>query len=353
MKFRHLQLVSATLALAIGLSACSSSSDNSDSSDENNGNGDNAAILHDEAVNGDITDDPNNPLPLQLAGADNTISGSVVSPDRDYITVNVPAGSQLSGIVLDEYTSSGIQSFIGLQAGSVFTEPPTDTVVENLLGFALFGSSMTGTNILPTISTGQGAQGFEGALPAGDYTFWIQETSDNVVDYTFTMQLTPEGEDTSEPAAQAALFDEADDGEISDDPFNPLPLQLTDSDNSIRASVIVGDLDYVTVNVPAGQVLSSITLEDYVSSNSTSFIGVQVGTVFTEPATGTTVGNLLGYAHFGSSMIGTNILPAVSTGAGAQGFIPPLAAGDYTFWMQETSDAAVSFSLNFGLTAAP
>lgn len=350
MKFQYLQFVSATLALAIGLSSCSSSSDNSNSSD--NGNGNNADILHDEAVDGDITDDPNNPLPLQLAGVDNTISGSVVSPDRDYITVNVPAGSQLSGIVLDEYTSTGVQSFIGVQAGSVFTEPPTDTVVENLLGFALFGSTMTGTNILPIIATGEGAQGFEGALPAGDYTFWIQETSDNNVDYTFTMQLTPEGEDTSELTVQA-LFDEADGGEISDDPFNPLPLQLTASDNRFRASVIVGDLDYVTVNVPAGQVLSSITLEDYVSSNSTSFIGIQAGTVFTEPATDTTVGNLLGYAHFGSSMIGTNILPAVSTGAGALGFSPPLAAGDYTFWMQETSDAPVNFSLNFGLTAAP
>ena len=352
MKFRNLQLVSVSLALAIGLSACSSSSDDDDSSDNNNGNGDTAAALHDEAINGDITDDPNNPLPLQLADGDNIISGSVVSPDRDYITVNVPAGSQLSGMLLNEYTSTGSQSFIGIQAGSVFTEPPTDTVVENLLGFALFGTTMTGTNILPVIATGEGTQGFEGALPSGDYTFWIQETSDNEVDYTFTIQLTAEGEDISEPAAQA-LFDEADDGEISDDPSNPLPLQLTNSDNRIRASVIVGDLDYVTVNVPAGQVLSSITLEDYVSSNSTSFIGIQAGTVFTEPATDTTVGNLLGYAHFGTSMIGTNILPEVSTGAGALGFSPPLTAGDYTFWMQETSDAAVNFSLNFGLTSAP
>ena len=151
----------------------------------------------------------------------------------------------------------------------------------------------------------------------------------------------------------AILHDEEVNGDITDDPFNPLSLQLANSDNRFRASVIVGDLDYV--NVPAGQVLSSITLEDYVSSNSTSFIGIQAGTVFTEPATAAAaaVGNLLGYAHFGRSMIGTNILPAVSTGAGAQGFVPPLAAGDYTFWMQETSDASVDFSINFGLTVAP
>ncbi len=350
MKFRHLRFALATLALTMGLTACSSSSNNSN--DDNNGNGNNTATLHDESVNGDITDDPNNPLPLQLADGDNTISGSVVSPDRDYITVNVPAGSQLSGIILDEYVSAGSQSFIGVQAGSVFTEPPTDTVVGNLLGFALFGTTMARTNILPIIATGEGAQGFEGALPAGDYTFWIQETSDNDVDYTFTMQLTPEGEDTGEPAS-LALFDEADDGEISDDPSNPLPLQLANGENRIRASVIVGDLDYVTVNVPAGQELSSITLDEYVSSNSTSFVGIQAGTVFTEPATGTTVGNLLGYAHFGTSMIGTDILPAVSVGAGAQGFSPPLAAGDYTLWMQETSSATVNFSINIGLTAAP
>ena len=124
------------------------------------------------------------------------------------------------------------------------------------------------------------------------------------------MQITPEGEETSEPVV-LVLFDEANDGEISDDSSNPLPLQLANGANRVRASVIVGDLDYVTVNVPAGQELSSITLEAYVSSNSTSFIEIQAGTVFTEPATGTAVGNLLGYSHFGTTMIAANILPSI------------------------------------------
>ena len=41
-----------------------------------------------------------------------------------------------------------------------------------------FGTALVGSDILPNIGSGDGAQGFSGALPAGDYTFWIQETGD-------------------------------------------------------------------------------------------------------------------------------------------------------------------------------
>lgn len=310
-----------------------------------------AAALHDEAVNGDISSDPNNPLPLQLADGDNQIRGSVVAPDVDYITVNIPAGSQLSGLVLDEYVSLSTRSFIAVQAGSVFTELPATAAVENLLGYAHFGTDMLNIDILEAIATGPGSQGFSGALPAGDYTFWIQETGNDNADFALTFQIT--AADTPEPAAPAALFDEAVDGEITNDPSNPLPLQLANGDNRIVASVVAPDRDYITMNVPAGHELGTITLESYVSANSRSFIGVQIGTLFTEDASNPAVENLLGYAHFGTDMLGSNIISALSTGAGSQGFTPPLSAGDYTFWIQETGSAEVNFTLNFELTETP
>ena len=135
--------------------------------------------LFDEETDGEISGDANSPLSLQLADGSNVLNGTVVASDIDYVTVNVPAGSELSAINLVGYESAGNdQSFIGIQQGTVFTEPPVDTVVGNLLGFTLFGTALVGSDILPNIGSGDGAQGFSGALPAGDYTFWIQETGD-------------------------------------------------------------------------------------------------------------------------------------------------------------------------------
>jgi len=146
--------------------------------------------------------------------------------------------------------------------------------------------------------------------------------------------------------AGGALFDEAVDGEISGDATNPLALDLGNGSNVLAGSVVGGDLDYVTVHVPAGHVLSAIDLVSYESVDDQSFIGIQQGTVFTEPPVNTEVGNLLGFTLMGDALVGTDILPAIGTGDGAQGFTPPLDAGDYTFWIQETGPDASSYTLD-------
>ena len=149
-----------------------------------------SGALFDEATDGEISGDANSPLSLQLADGSNVLNGTVVAGDIDYVTVNVPAGSELSAINLVSYESGNDQSFIGVQQGAVFTEPPVDTVVGNLLGFTLFGTATEGTNILPNIGSGDGAQGFSGPLPAGDYTFWIQETGDASATYSFDFAVS-------------------------------------------------------------------------------------------------------------------------------------------------------------------
>ena len=149
-----------------------------------------SGALFDEATDGEISGDANSPLSLQLADGSNVLNGTVVAGDIDYVTVNVPAGSELSAINLVSYESGNDQSFIGVQQGTVFTEPPVDTVVGNLLGFTLFGTATEGTNILPNIGSGDGAQGFSGPLPAGDYTFWIQETGDASATYSFDFAVS-------------------------------------------------------------------------------------------------------------------------------------------------------------------
>ena len=162
-----------------------------DSSDDDDGGSDAPAALFDEAVDGEITDDPTNPLALDLANGSNVLNGTVVVGDIDYVTVHVPAGHVLSALDLLSFESEDNVSFVGIQEGTVFTEPPVDTNPANLLGFILIGEQVEGTNILPAIGAAEGAQGFTGPLPAGDYTFWIQQTTEETVDYSLDMIVTP------------------------------------------------------------------------------------------------------------------------------------------------------------------
>jgi len=143
--------------------------------------------LYDESVDGEITDDPTNPLSLALGNGSNIINGAVIAGDIDYVTVNVPEGYVLSEIELADYDSVDDLAFIGIQRGTVFTEPPVETNVANLLGFTLFGIDTEGTDILPNIGSGEGAQGFTAPLEAGDYTFWIQQTGPDTVGYSFDL----------------------------------------------------------------------------------------------------------------------------------------------------------------------
>lgn len=146
--------------------------------------------LYDEAQNGDVSDDANNPTSLMLEAGRNDVSGVVVEGDIDYVTVNVPTGLELSALNLMNFVSNTRVSFVGVQQGAVFTEPPNETDVGELLGYVLFGSNELNANILPAIGRGMGAQGFVGPLPAGDYTFWIQEIGSDPTNYTFSFVTT-------------------------------------------------------------------------------------------------------------------------------------------------------------------
>ena len=101
--------------------------------------------------------------------------------------------SVLAALGLPFYESVNERSFIAVQEGTVFTEPtnPADIDVANLLGYALFGDATVGGDNLQLIGAGEGAQGFTGPLPAGDYTFWIQETADVITAYSWHFVTVP------------------------------------------------------------------------------------------------------------------------------------------------------------------
>ena len=148
------------------------------------------------------------------------------------------------------------------------------------------------------------------------------------------------------PLARASSFDEATDGDLSGNRLAPSSLALTPGDNTLTGTTIVGDLDYLTITVPAGFTLTQINLLSFVSVDDLAFIGIQAGSTFTQPPTGTDVTALLGWAHYG--------LPApapyfdvIGTAPGAIGFTAPLPAGPYTLWLQQASAQLVSYSWDF------
>lgn len=148
------------------------------------------------------------------------------------------------------------------------------------------------------------------------------------------------------------IWDENVQGDLSNDRLAPTSLTLGVGDNILIANMGWEDKDYVHFHLGPSMALERIVVVSYVSDDPISFIGVQAGTVFTEPATGTNVANLLGYALWGAADIGTDILPRIGQGPGAIGFTPPLTGTDYTFWIQQTGDPT-AYRLNFVTTPEP
>ncbi len=131
-----------------------------------------------EAVDGDLSDSGLAPSSLLLGAGSNPVRGAFGAPDRDYLRVLVPDGFQLSALRYGAgNVLGGVRSFIGVQSGAQMTVLPDTESAAGLLGWTHYQEVAVGTDLLPAIGQGFGATGFVGTLPAGSYTFWIQDTS--------------------------------------------------------------------------------------------------------------------------------------------------------------------------------
>ena len=150
-----------------------------------------------EFVSGDISGNRAAPTSLTLDLGDNPISGTTVAGDLDYITVLAPGA--ITALLLTQFdTANPLElAFVAIQAGTTFTEPNTGTNVANLLGYSHIGLP-TGTDYLPLLGAGAGAIGFTPPLTGPAYTFWIQQTGANLVNYTLDVVVP-------EPSALALL----------------------------------------------------------------------------------------------------------------------------------------------------
>jgi hypothetical protein len=161
-----------------------------------------AALVHDEAADGDLSGDGLVPTAIAVAPGANTVAGSVGAGDRDYFTISVPAGVSLGALFVQPGTTvRGAASFIAIQAGAQVTAPPDTPTAAGLLGWYLYGPADIGTDILPLMgAAGNGAAGFAAPLAAGEYAFWVQELGQRST-YRFDLVLTP----VPEPSAARLL----------------------------------------------------------------------------------------------------------------------------------------------------
>jgi len=167
----------------------------------------------------------------------------------------------------------------------------------------------------------------------------------------------------STPIASANLvvFDEARDGDASDNRFAPTTVALGAGVNTIRGfsgqspTPDVHDLDYITFTVADGFRLDSFVLQSASAGGAFSFVGMQEGPIVTIPADWYSVESpLLGWAHFGSADVGSDLLPVMATSPGSVGFSGPLGAGTYALWIMELNTSEpYSYSFGLGVTAVP
>jgi hypothetical protein len=166
-------------------------------------------------------------------------------------------------------------------------------------------------------------------------------------------------------AKAAVIWDESTNGNFSTDQTAPTQLSLSPGANSIRGSVAgaTNKQDWLTVTVPQGDVLSSLFLASFVSTDTQGFMGFQSGTSFV--GNSQTATPYEGYTHWGTAatngaipptnLVGQDLLPLMANptvAAGATGFTTPLAAGSYTFLIQQ-SGAPTSYQLDFTVTTVP
>jgi hypothetical protein len=153
-----------------------------------------ATIIHDEGINGDLSNNRFSPTPHTLVNGTNSLLATTgPGTDLEYVTLSVPAGLHLDSIVLVSYAGDDGTGFIGVQQGTTFTEPPNSPNPNNLLGWTHFGpdSGNLGTNILDDMCAAIPAIGCTPPLGPGPYTYWIQQLGSPMT-YQLDFNVSPE-----------------------------------------------------------------------------------------------------------------------------------------------------------------
>lgn len=159
--------------------------------------------IYNESVSGDLSNSGLAPTQLTVSLGLNDLFGTTgksaatATIDRDYFTFTVPQSLYLTAItVLPGTQTLGTlgDSFIGIESGPQVTVSTAATTAAGLLGWFHYNTGDINEDILPMMGTsGLGSTGFSAPLPAGTYSFWVQEASVGTVNYGLEFTVaTPE-----------------------------------------------------------------------------------------------------------------------------------------------------------------
>jgi hypothetical protein len=163
-------------------------------------------VVHDEGVDGDMSDNYQDPTILALSPGINSLIVTTGGDDYlEYFRINLPAGHQLSQLIMNSYEGVDETAFISIQSGTQFTFPDDEAFnhINDMLGWTHFGPGqyledfspmVEGSDILPVL--GNGGQTFEAPLNGPTYTFWLQQTG-SVCNYQLDFIVTPVPEPAS------------------------------------------------------------------------------------------------------------------------------------------------------------
>ncbi len=157
----------------------------------------NAGVLWNETVQGDLSNDWLAPTIGTLVASEdgeNILSGTSgddgTGVDRDYITVTIPAGAELTAIILQDYFSPDFNMFMGVVAGTTVVNPD-DATDQSVLGYTLFGPSDLGNDLMEELAVPRyPGGGFIAPVGPGTYTFWIQQTGEPTI-YQMNFVVVP------------------------------------------------------------------------------------------------------------------------------------------------------------------
>ena len=177
----------ATVALT-GVTTEGYSVDTENASADNTVTEDEFNTPYDEDVDGDLSDDQFAPTDIKTNLGDNLITAAQQgnpdpTPDeQDFFTITIEEGQVLDAIVLDGVTLGDDAAFIGFMAGDTFDADipllETNTILpstEGLLGGYVYGSEDVGNDLLVNMNDAGLFLGFSLPLPAGTYTFWMNQ----------------------------------------------------------------------------------------------------------------------------------------------------------------------------------
>lgn len=153
-----------------------------------------------EAVDGDLSNDPLAPTAVDLVSGSNLLEGTVSATGgeiRDYLTFTIEPGEQLLGIDLLRYDDGttggpGDIGFIALHPGTT-SAIPSGATIGGFLGGVLLDPADVGSDLLLQLAGAPlGGTGFSTPLGAGDYTLHLQQTGTEISVYTLDLLLVPE-----------------------------------------------------------------------------------------------------------------------------------------------------------------